>query len=153
MGSRKGADQRLYNIWHNIKKRCYYSGATSYKYYGAKGIKVCDEWINNYDAFAEWAIANGYNENLTIDRIDSNGNYSPENCRLATSRQQAYNRSTNHIMTYKGETHALTEWAEILGMNYRTLARRVNMLGWSDEKALSTPVDMRYSHPPIGGKA
>lgn len=149
MGSRKGADQRLYNIWHNIKKRCYYTGATSFKYYGEKGIKVCDEWRHNYDAFAEWAIKNGYNGTLTIDRIDSNGDYSPDNCRLATPKQQAYNRSTNHNITFNGETHALTEWAEILGINYRTLSRRINMLGWSIERALSTPVDMRYSHPPV----
>ena len=149
MGSRKGADQRLYNIWHNIKNRWYYTGATSFKYYGEKGIKVCDEWRHNYDAFAEWAIKNGYNETLTIDRIDSNGDYSPDNCRLATPKQQAYNRSTNHNITFNGETHALTEWAEILGINYRTLSRRINMLGWSIERALSTPVDMRYSHPPV----
>lgn len=149
MGSRKGTNKRLYNIWHNIKKRCYYPGATSYKYYGAKGIQVCQEWLHDYCAFEKWAVENGYNDSLTIDRIDSSGDYSPENCRLATPRQQAYNRSTNHNITFNGETHALTEWAEMLGINYRTLARRVNMLGWSDEKALSTPVDMRYSHPPI----
>lgn len=148
MGSRNGANPRLYNIWHNIKKRCYYPRATSYKYYGAKGIKVCDEWVHDYLAFEKWALSHGYTDELTVDRIDSSGDYSPDNCRMATPKQQAYNRISNHNICFNGETHALTEWAEMLGMNYRTLARRINMLGWPIDKALTTPVDMRYSHAP-----
>jgi hypothetical protein len=140
---------RLYSIWKNMKKRCYYPKHNSYKYYGGKGIKVCDEWLDDYKAFKSWALSSGYNELLSIDRIDINDDYRPENCRWSTPKQQSYNRSTHHIITFNGESHALTEWADMLGINFRTLSRRLTILGWPVEKALFTPVDMRYSHAPI----
>lgn len=145
-----GKRTRLSRIWNDAKKRCLNKRHESYKYYGAKGITLCDEWINNFDEFEKWALANGYHDGLTLDRIDNSKNYSPDNCRWATPKQQAYNRSSNHNITYKGQTHTITEWAGLLGMNFKTLSRRIKQ-GWSIDKALATPTDMRYSHPPIKG--
>ena len=140
-----GKRTRLGRIWNNMKKRCLNERHESYKYYGARGIKVCDEWIHNFDAFKDWAVKNGYHDNLTIDRINPNGDYSPSNCRWATPKQQANNRTNNNYICYNGKTMTLTEWADYLHINFRTLSRRLSS-GWSIDKALSSPVDMRYSH-------
>jgi len=86
-----GKISRLYNIWRKMKSRCFNPKQQGYKYYGGKGIKVCDEWKNNYLAFKSWALANGYRNNLTIDRIDSDGNYCPKNCRWLTLSENVRN--------------------------------------------------------------
>lgn len=129
---------RLFNTWRSIKQRCYNPKNPAYKYYGARNIKMYDEWQSNYAIFRDWAIASGYNDNLTIDRIDVNGNYEPLNCRWITINEQQRNRRNNKPITYMGETHCLTEWAEILKFPYGCLYSRLRY-GWSLEKTFSTP--------------
>ena len=112
---------RLYNVWKGIKRRCYNSNHRSYKHYGGRGISMCDEWVNDYMAFYKWAIDNGYKTDskhgeCTVDRIDNNKGYSPENCRIADTKLQNRNRRSNHLITINNETHCLIEWAEILGL-------------------------------------
>lgn len=128
---------RLYRIWNDINTRCYYEKHKSYNRYGGRGITVCDEWRNDFAAFYEWAMANGYADNLTIDRKDTNGNYEPSNCRWVTMKEQQNNRSNNRRITYNGETLTASQWAEKLGVARSTLTYRLNH--WSIEKALSTP--------------
>ena len=127
---------RLYNIWLTMRNRCYNPNSKSFTYYGGRGIYVCDQW-NDYVAFKNWALSNGYNDNLSIDRIDVNGNYCPENCRWVTHREQMRNTRNNHLITYNGETKTMAEWSEIVGIKYHTLKRRLNAYGWSVERALS----------------
>ena len=133
------SNTRLYNIWQGMLKRCNYKKATSYKHYGAKGIKVCEEW-QNFESFRDWAVSHGYSDNLTLDRIDNGGNYNPENSRWVDIKTQERNTSRNHFITFRGETHCMAEWSEKLGINYRTLQHRICTYGWSIERALTTPV-------------
>ena len=126
----------LYNMWHHMKQRCYNIKNHNYKDYGGRGIAVCDEWRNSYLVFKAWAVNNGYKEGLTIDRIDNNKGYSPNNCRWATRKQQARNRRSTRLTTYKGVTKPLAEWCEILSLNYWTVVSRLDRLGWSIEDAL-----------------
>lgn len=135
---------RLYHIWHSMKQRCYKPHAISYKYYGQKGVTVCDEWKNNFEAFYEWAMANGYSEDLTIDRIDTNGNYGPENCRWATRKEQQNNTSYTRLYTYNGETLSIMQWAEKIGMHPNMLYKRL-LRGWDIEKALTTKKLRKWS--------
>lgn len=130
--------QRLFDIWVAMKKRCLKKYSIDYKYYGARGIKICNEW-QQFEPFYNWAINNGYTDDLTIDRINVNGNYEPNNCRWATKKEQARNRSNNRLITYNNETHCFSEWADIVGLKRITLERRINNFGWSVEKALTTP--------------
>lgn len=127
-----------------MKKRCNNERHESYKYYGAKGIVMCEEWSKNFDTFKEWAMNNGYEDTKSIDRIDNSKGYFPENCKWSTSKEQGNNRCDNHLITYKGKTKTVMEWADHLGINYKTLARRI-YAGWTIEKAFETPVDGRYS--------
>lgn len=131
--------QKLHAIWHGMKCRCNTASAGSYKRYGANGIKVCKEWENDFCAFYEWAIANGYSFGLTIDRINSNGNYEPSNCRWVDYVSQANNRNTNVRLSYKGELHTIAEWSLKLGIRRNILYYRKKK-GWSDEEILSTPI-------------
>lgn len=115
---------RLYSIHRGIKQRCNNPKDTGYKYYGGKGIKLCDEW-NDYIKFAEWAKANGYNDTLTIERIDSNGDYCPDNCTWATRKEQVRNRNISHFVTYKGQKMLLLDLAEMTNISYTTLLRHL----------------------------
>lgn len=127
---------RLYRIWSNMKDRCTNSNTPSYKNYGGRNIVVCDEWQADFMAFYNWAMNNGYQDDLTIDRIDVNGNYEPSNCRWRDKKAQARNTRRNNNITIKGETRCLSEWCEILNLNYNTIHDRIYKLGWSIERAL-----------------
>lgn len=120
--------------------RCYNQNDEHYKDYGGRGIIICEVWKNNYINFYEWAINNGYNDNLTIDRIDVNGNYEPDNCRWTTVQAQQNNKRSNVFLTYNGETHTIMEWANILGVDkYNKLYWRYSQ-GWSVEDILKNEV-------------
>ena len=101
---------------------------------------MCSDWVNNFQSFRDWAIANGYRDDLTIDRINVDGDYEPANCRWVDMNIQCNNKRTNRKITYNGETHTLKEWAKILDVNYGTLLSRINKYKWSEEKALSTKI-------------
>lgn len=137
-------DRTLTSVLTGMKTRCSNPNSKHYKNYGARGITVCEEW-QHVDKFREWAYNNGYKPGLTIDRIDPNGNYEPSNCRWVTMQEQSYNKTDNHLITYKGETKCLAEWAIILHIPYDTLRARVGRLGWSIEKAFTTPLKGRKS--------
>ena len=130
---------RLYHIWFDMKRRCYQKKNKRWKKYGGRGIKVCPEWLKNFQAFFDWAMANGYADNLTIDRIDLNGDYSPENCRWADNITQANNKSNNHYITYRGDTKTMMEWSRELNLNYSTLRRRIRA-GWDVADAFERPI-------------
>lgn len=114
-----------------IKYRCYNDNAINYKDYGARGIAVCSEWLHDFQAFYEWSISHGYSDNLTIDRIDANKYYSPNNCQWVDMKQQARNRRSNRNYTINGETHCLMDWCELLNIEYKKVWARLNQLGWN----------------------
>lgn len=130
---------KLYTRWHQIKNRCYNKNYNRYKNYGGRGIVICDEWKNDFKAFYDWAMNNGYKENLTIDRIDINGNYEPNNCRWITNYEQQHNKRNNKLLTYKGETKCIAEWARIMGLSHTILTNRIFKYKWDIEKAFFTP--------------
>lgn len=122
-----------------MKQRCYNPKDKHYKWYGSKGVKVCSEWLNNAEAFVEWALNNDYKPGLTLDRIDSNGDYTPSNCRFITIQAQQRNKSSNHVLAYEGISLTIQEWAEKLNITPSTLRSRINK-GWTIDRALTTPV-------------
>lgn len=134
------ARTRIYRTYQHMKERCINQDDKSYWRYGGRGIKICDEWLgeSGFDNFNNWSILNGYNENLTIDRIDVNGNYEPSNCRWATWRTQANNKRNNRYITYDGTTKTLSEWSQQFGIGEATIRARLNR-GWDIDKALNTP--------------
>lgn len=136
---KSGNTPRLYGIWRNMKQRCSNQKASKFQNYGGRGICVCNEW-QDYVPFHKWAIANGYRDDLTIERIDNDGDYSPSNCRWAAYRQQNFNKRDNRLIAYNGVTKPLGEWAALRGIKWTTLRSRLDDYGWSVEKALTTPV-------------
>jgi hypothetical protein len=116
---------KLYHVWLSMRERCSNENHKSYKHYGAKGIKVCHDWNNSFVSFSEFAISNGYKEGLTIDRIDVNKGYSPNNCRFVTTKDQNRNYSRNHLITYKNETLCLTDMADKYKVNRATVLYRL----------------------------
>ena len=130
-----GFGTRLYEIWRQMHRRCYGKNTKAYKDYGGRGISICEEW-SEFEPFREWALFSGYKEDLTIDRIDVNGNYCPENCRWATVKQQANNRRSNHKISFNEETHTISEWADILGVNQVWLWNRLSRSDWDIARAV-----------------
>lgn len=122
--SHKQSKTRLYQTWQGMKARCYNKHNSRYHRYGGKGITVCDEWKNDFISFCNWANENGYSNKLTIDRIDNNKNYSPENCRWVDTKTQCNNRDTNIKITIGNATKTLTEWCEIFMLDYKKIYAR-----------------------------
>lgn len=118
--------------------RCYYPSTNQYKNYGGKGIKVCDEWkhIEGFINFYNWAMKNGYDETLTLDRIDNNKDYCPENCRWVTSKEQSNHRTNNVFYTFNGETKTSKQWCDEYNINQTTFIDRLKR-GWTLEQALT----------------
>jgi hypothetical protein len=123
-----------------MKERCYNSKSQNYSRYGGRNITVCSNWLNSFESFAKWAFNNGYKDSLTIDRIDFNGNYTPENCKWSTIKEQANNRRSNVLITFNGETMNLLQWSERINLPYGTLYSRLYQRSWPIEKALTTPI-------------
>lgn len=136
---------RIYYCWQAMKDRCCNSNNKNYKNYGARGIKVCDEWKSDFMNFYDWAMKNNYKDNLTIDRIDVNGNYEPDNCRWTDMITQENNKTNNRIITYNNEKHTLMEWSKKLKCNYRSLRTRLER-NWSIERAFNTPFERRVNY-------
>ena len=134
--------ERLYTVWRIMRSRCRCASDKDYPRYGGRGISVCEEW-EDYAVFRAWAVANGYDANApkgqcTLERIDVDGNYCPENCRWATAKEQGNNRRNNVRLEYQGVIHTLPEWAEILNIPCSTLRNRYAH-GWEINRMLSTP--------------
>lgn len=126
---------RLYHIFKGMKERCYNINTKHYKIYGGRGITICDEWLDKFMNFYNWAIDNGYKKGLTIDRIDVNGNYEPNNCRWVDQKIQANNRRSNVYLTYNGKTQTITRWSEELKCNRSTIYMR-HRKGWNNKECL-----------------
>lgn len=125
---------RLYNIWMGMKNRCRYSYPCTKNYFG-RGIDVCEEWQQSFESFQNWAETHGYDDGLTLDRINNEGNYEPDNCRWISMHEQFRNLRKNVFLTFNGRTQIMKDWANELGICYETIVRR-HKKGWSDEECL-----------------
>ena len=130
---------RLYSEWQTIKKRCYCPKNIGYDMYGGRGITVCDEWLNDFQAFYDWSMSHGYQDDLTIDRKNVNKGYSPDNCRWVTMEVQGNNKRNNILLTYENKTQTLSQWAREKGLKYSKLRIRIKILKWDTDRALNTP--------------
>lgn len=133
-------NKRLWTIWHGIKKRCLFENEPRYPQYGGRGITICQSWIDSFDNFAEWAYENGYQSDLTIERIDVNGNYCPENCKWITRKEQANNKRDTIWIDYKGRHVQLRKLCNEMELHYDAIHNRITKLGWDAEKAIDTPM-------------
>lgn len=127
---------RLYRTWAGMKQRCYNPKASHYRHYGGRGIKICDEWLYDFRSFYDWAMGNGYQENLSIDRIDNDKGYYPENCRWVPMSVQLGNRSNSLHITVNGQTKELKEWCKQFGVKYHKAYIRIRRDRWTPEEAL-----------------
>ena len=129
---------RLYTIWCDMKQRCLNKNQQMFKYYGERKISICDEWKNNFNSFYDWAMKNGYADDLTIDRIDVNGNYEPSNCRWATMQQQRRNTRKNVFVEINDVEKVLIDWCSDYKIKYTTVLSRIYK-GWEIVTAITTP--------------
>lgn len=135
--SKGHSKERLYRIWIRMRRRCLVQSDEHFKWYGGRGISICSEW-NEFEVFQAWAMAAGYSDNLTIDRIDVNGNYCPENCRWADIKTQANNRSSNRVLELNGKTYTVAQMADTFKISPTTIFNRLR-LGWSPKQIVETP--------------
>ena len=136
--TRNKKTDRLYSIWSDMRRRCSNTTRKDAKNYVLKHITVCEEW-NDYNVFMEWALSNGYNDDLTLERIDNDKGYYPENCKWIPKSEQSKNRTSNHYITYNGKTQTLTDWSKETGIPRTTLTARLRR-NWSIEDALTKPL-------------
>ena len=129
------SNHRLYHIWSTMKQRCYNKKAPKYKDYGARGIRVCQEWLNDFQAFYNWAMDNGYKENLTIDRIDVDKGYSPGNCHWADVIEQNNNKTNCIYIEYDNKSYTIAQWSRILNISEGALRKRYDR-GWPPDECL-----------------
>lgn len=134
-----GKKVKLYGVWCSMKERCYNPHSKPFRYYGEKGVTVCAEWVDDFSVFQDWALSNGYNEALSIDRINSNGDYSPENCRWATRITQSRNRSCIKSIEMNGDLKTIPEWSDLTGLSTRTINQRLRR-GWESNRILTTKI-------------
>ena len=127
----------LYGTWKRIKARCYNTKCKDYKDYGGRGITICTEWRDDFVEFLYWSLKHGWWEGASIERVDNDKGYSPENCKWIPRAAQAWNKSNSHFVTAFGETKTIGEWAASSGLKYDTIERRINAYGWSPEDAVS----------------
>lgn len=118
--------ENIYPVWKSMRARCNNPSNHAYENYGGRGISVCDEWNDDFQNFYDWALTNGYSSGLTIDRIDNDGDYCPENCRWSTRLEQSNNRRSCRYITYAGITHTIAEWSRVFNVPYCTLTRRID---------------------------
>lgn len=146
-------EKRIKSILRGMKQRCYNKNSIQYKRYGGRGISICNEWRTNTQAFVDWSMSHGYADDLTIDRINNDGNYEPGNCRWITKKEQNNNRSTNIMLTYNGKTQDIKQWADELGIYYVTLWSRYKA-GWDKKMILEEPIhdECRNRYPDIETK-
>lgn len=142
-----GTKERLYGVWMGMRRRCYDKKAKDFHRYGGRNISVCEDW-QNYETFRSWALSNGYNPyaksgECTLDRVDPNGNYCPENCRFVPILAQERNRRNNVMLTYNGKTQTLSQWEEEIGCNKGFIRDRIKR-GWSVEDAITAPPKYNY---------
>jgi len=137
--SRQGEYHPVYWAWRTMLQRCENPNYKQYENYGGRGIKVCGEW-HDPQVFISWALANGWQEGLSIDRIDNDGNYEPGNCRWVTVKVQARNKRNNHLITFDGKTQTMAGWAEELNISYNVLKQRIDQYHWPIERALTEPI-------------
>lgn len=136
-------EHRLYRVWDSMRQRCGNPKDSAYKNYGGRGIRVCDEWEDNFLSFRTWAISNGYNDSLTIERINVDDDYCPENCKWIPFSEQTSNRRKTKYITVDGVTHTVHEWAEIKGINPLTIYSRIYSKHWDERDAVTRPVRRR----------
>lgn len=133
-------NRSLWYRWNGIKKRCLNKNDERYHEYGGRGIKVCDEWLESFDNFADWALSHGYREDLTIERINVNGDYCPENCCWISRKEQAYNKCDTIWVDYKGRHIQLVKLCQEKGLRYDAIHNRIMAQGWDVEKAIDEPL-------------
>jgi len=138
--NRRGKQHPVYGVWVTMLARCENPNCKWYKGYGGRGITVCDEWHNPV-IFIDWALANGWQKGLSLDRIDNDGNYEPDNCHWVTWKEQARNRRSNRLITFNDKTQTMAEWAEEINISYHTLKSRINNYHWPIERVLTEPVN------------